>query len=72
MKLYGPDNQEMMQVSKIELDGQQLMIRGKIYGTMPLVAVLRPEEVRAALSLLNWKTVVFVIKALLSRSKKTK
>lgn len=70
MKLYGLDKKEMMTVSRIEIEEQQLVIRGKIYGTMPLVAVLRPEEARAALSLLNWKTVLFITKSLLSRRKK--
>lgn len=69
MKLFGLDNQEMMKVSKIGIEGEQLVIRGKIYGTMPLVAVLRPEEIRAALPMLNWKIILYVIKAVVWRRK---
>ena len=43
MKIYGADNSELMEISVIERDGNTLLIKGKIYGTMPLSAKLRPE-----------------------------
>jgi len=55
VKLYGTDKKELMTVSKIEaLDGV-IVIKGKVFGTMPIVAVLRPEEARAALKMVNLK-----------------
>jgi hypothetical protein len=61
MKLYGADNREMMQVSSIERDGSNLLIKGKIFGTMPLTAKLRPEELRAVFRLLDLKTIFFIL-----------
>lgn len=61
MKLYGSDNREMMQVSSIERDGSNLLIKGKIFGTMPLTAKLRPEELRAVFRLLDLRTIFFIL-----------
>jgi hypothetical protein len=70
MKLYGTDNREMMQVSSIERDGSNLLIKGKIFGTMPLTAKLRPEELRAVFRLLDLKTMFFIF-TLIFRRKQT-
>lgn len=61
MKLYGPDGKEMMTVSAIERDGAHLIIKGKIFGAMPMSARLKPAEVRSALKLMNWKTLLFAL-----------
>ena len=61
MKLYGADNRELMTVSEIARDGNTLIVRGRIFGAMPMTAKLRPEEARAALKLLNFRTLLFLI-----------
>lgn len=61
MKIYGADDREMMDVTSLERDGSQLVIRGKIFGAMPLTARVRPEEARAALKLLNLRTALFLL-----------
>jgi hypothetical protein len=61
MKIYGADNREMMNITALERDGGELVIRGKIFGAMPLTAKLRPEEARAALKLLNFRTALFLL-----------
>jgi len=38
-----------------------LVVRGRILGAMPMTAKLKPEEARAALKLLNFRTIVFLI-----------
>jgi hypothetical protein len=48
VKLYGPDNKELMTVTAIERQGGELVIKGKIFGTMPMTAKLRPAEARSA------------------------
>jgi hypothetical protein len=53
MKLHTPDGNELMEVERIEREGDQLIIRGTIMGTMPTKAVLRPEQLRAGFSLLS-------------------
>jgi hypothetical protein len=61
LKIFGADNQEMIAISAIERDGRELVLKGKIFGTMPMTARVRPEEVRCALKLLNWRTVLFLL-----------
>lgn len=70
MKLFGSDNKELMSVTTIERDGSDLMIKGKIFGAMPLSAKLRPEEARAALKLMNWKTILFLVTLIFRSSPK--
>ena len=47
MKVYDAQGKELMTVRKIDLEDGQLVIRGKIFGAMPMVARLTPEEARA-------------------------
>jgi hypothetical protein len=61
MKIYGADGKELMTVSSLERDGATLVINGKIFGTMPLTAKLRPEEARKAFGLLNFRLVMFLL-----------
>lgn len=61
MKLYGPDNKEMIVVTAIERQGGELVVKGKIFGTMPMTAKLRPAEVRKAWKLLSFRTLLFVL-----------
>ncbi len=67
MKIYGADNREMMNITAIERDGGDLVIRGKIFGAMPLTAKLRPQEARGALKLLNFRTAIFLLTILFRR-----
>ncbi len=61
MKLYGAAHRELMTVSEIARDGDTLVIRGRIFGAMPMTAKLKPAEARAALKLLNWRVAFFLI-----------
>jgi len=61
MKLYGPDRRELMTVSRIERDGGKLVIRAKVFGTMPMTASLTPADVREGLKLLGWRGILFVL-----------
>lgn len=67
MKLYGPDNREMMQVSSIERVGDELVLKGKVFGAMPMTAKLRAEELRAALKLVDFRTLLFVLSMVFRR-----
>jgi hypothetical protein len=60
-------DKELMAIRKIERDGNQLVIRGKIFGAMPMVAKLTPGEARAALKLLDVKTMLFIVSMLFRR-----
>ena len=61
MKLYSPDKSELMDVSAIVRDGADLVIKGKVFGAMPMTARLRPEEARKALKLVDLKTALFIL-----------
>ncbi|MBB3957599.1 hypothetical protein [Novosphingobium sediminicola] len=61
MKVLDANNKELMAVRRIERDGNDLVIRGKIFGAMPMVAKLTPEQARAGLKLLDAKTIWFLI-----------
>jgi hypothetical protein len=68
MKIYDATDGELMQVRSIEREDNILVIRGKIFGAMPMVAKVTPAEARAALKLLNFKTILFIISMLFRRS----
>ena len=61
MKIYGADGKEMMTVTAIEREGSTLVIRGKLFGTMPLTAKLKPAEARKAFGLLNLRMLLFLL-----------
>jgi hypothetical protein len=67
LKLYGPDNKELMTVTAIERQGNELVVKGKIFGTMPMTAKLRPAEARRAFKLLGFKTALFALTLLFRR-----
>ena len=61
MKLVGADKGELMTVSALERDGNDLVIKGKVFGTMPMTARLTPVEARAAFKLLDLRTILFIL-----------
>jgi hypothetical protein len=61
VKIFGADNKEMISISAIERDGRELVLKGKIFGAMPMTARIRPEEVRQGLKLLDWRTTWFLL-----------
>jgi hypothetical protein len=61
MALRGTDNTVLMEVEKIERKGNNLLIKGKVFGAMPMSAQLSPQEARNGLKLLNWRTLLFLL-----------
>lgn len=61
MELLTKDNDSLMTVEKLSRDGNDLMIEGQIMGTLPVRAVLTPDQARAALKLINLKTLFFLL-----------
>lgn len=64
MKLYNPDGTELMTITGIERSGSKLVIKGNIFGTMPINTELRPVEARAGLKLLSLPKILFVLSLL--------
>ncbi|OGT80099.1 MAG: hypothetical protein A3H91_10125 [Gammaproteobacteria bacterium RIFCSPLOWO2_02_FULL_61_13] len=67
MKLYSQDGSELMQVESLERDGSDLVIKGKVFGSMPMSARLKPEEARKGLKLLNVRMIGFLLTLLFRR-----
>jgi len=61
MKIYAADKSELMQVSRIERDGSDLVLKGKVFGTMPMSATLTPGQARAFLKLLTPRLAWFLL-----------
>lgn len=70
IRLYGPDNNEMMAISTLETENNALLIKGKIYGAMPLTARLYPEDARAFFKLMTPRLIWFLFTMLLRKSVK--
>ena len=70
MKLYAPDNSVLMEISALERKGNDLVVKGKVFGSMPMTAKLRPEEARKGLKLLGFRLTLFLLTFLFRSSKK--
>ena len=64
MTLFSADKSELMQVNAIERDGSDLLIKGKVFGTMPMTARLTPTEARQGLKLMRFRILLFVVSML--------
>jgi hypothetical protein len=69
MKVYGADGAELMEISHIERSGNNLVLKGKIMGSLPMKAVIKPAEARKGLALMGLRTFLFLPSLLFRRSK---
>ena len=67
MKFVAPDDSELITVSAVDRDGDKLVIRGKVFGAMPITARLSPAQARQGLKLLNVRLWLFLLTFLLRR-----
>lgn len=65
MRLLGNDKSTLMEISALERDGNDLLIRGKVFGTMPMTARLTPDEARNGLRLVGFRLGLFLLTLLL-------
>jgi phytoene dehydrogenase-like protein len=68
MTVYGAQNEVLMNVTAIESEGNELVVKGRIFGAMPLTAKIPPEEMRAAFRILSVKRIFFLISLLFRRA----
>lgn len=61
VRIVDGSKKELMTVSAIERDGDFLVVKGKIFGTMPMTAKLSPQEARNALRMLSPGLVWFLL-----------
>lgn len=50
MKLYTTDNSELMEITTITAENGVLVVSGTIMGAVPVKAILKPEDMRMALT----------------------
>ena len=68
MTVYGAQDEVLMNVTAIESQGNELVVKGRIFGAMPMTAKIRPEEMRAALRILSFKRILFLLSLVFRRS----
>jgi len=61
MKITSADGSELMTVQSLERNGNALLIRGKVFGAMPMNARLTPDAARAALKMLTPRLILFLL-----------
>lgn len=67
MKLYTSDHSELMDVTRLRKEGNNLVVEGTIMGAMPTEAVLTPTEFRASIKLIS-PSVIWLLITMLFRS----
>ena len=72
MKVFAADGSELMEVTKIERSGKNLVLHGKIMGSLPMKAVVKPDQARRGVALISFKTWMFLPTLLFRRGKNIK
>jgi len=68
VKFLTNEKTELMDVSAVERDGDWLVIKGKIFGTMPMTARLSPAQARTVFKLLTPRLFLFLLTFLFRRA----
>jgi hypothetical protein len=67
--LYGPAGEDLMTIRTIALEGNELVVKGQAYGTMPLTAKLQPEQARRIVRMLGLSLFPLLFTFLFRRSR---
>ncbi|WP_337189633.1 hypothetical protein [Aurantiacibacter rhizosphaerae] len=70
MELKTIDSDSLMDVKALRKDGDNLVIEGRIMGALPIQAMLTPDQARAALKLLDFKTLLFLLTILFRKGQR--
>lgn len=54
MKMFSKDGVEMVDVKSVDRDGDRLVLKTKVMGSMSATIVLRPQDLWEAMGLLSW------------------
>lgn len=68
MKLFTPENTELIEVTSVTSHKDGVQVQGTIMGTMPMKAVLRPHELRRGLRFVTPGLAWTVLKMLFKRA----
>jgi len=61
LTLYSADNTKLMEIERLERSGNDLLIKGRAFGAMPMTARLTPSEARKGLRLVSFKLALFLL-----------
>ena len=61
LTLYSTDNTKLMEIETLERSGNDLLIKGKVFGAMPMTARLTPAEARKGVRMLSFKLALFLM-----------
>ena len=61
LTLFSADNTKLMEIERLERSGNDLLIKGRAFGAMPMTARLTPGEARKGLRLVNFKLALFLL-----------
>ena len=67
MKLSNLDKTTLMEVAALTRDGDNLVVKGTILGSMPITCMLTPSEARSVFGLLTPRLVFFLLTFLFRR-----
>jgi len=65
LTLFSTDNTKLMEIEALERSGNDLLIKGKVFGAMPMTARLTPAEARKGFKLVSFKLALFLLTFLL-------
>lgn len=57
MKMFSKEGIEMMDVKSFDLDGDNLVMKGKMMGSMKTAVYIKPEDMAEAVALMPWKII---------------
>ena len=57
MKMFDMHGNVLMEASSLERRGDDLVMKGKMMGTMPATIYIKPEEIWSAKGLLSWSVI---------------
>jgi hypothetical protein len=68
MRFFTPDGGELIEIMNVTPERGRIVIQGKIMGTMPMKAVLTPQQLRQSFKFLTPRLAVTLIGMLFRRS----
>jgi hypothetical protein len=68
--LYGPANEELLVIRSVERDGNGVVVKGEAFGTLPLIATLRPAQARRLLKMVKFSWLPMLLRLLFGRSER--
>ncbi len=69
--LYGPAAEDLLTIRTIERSGEDLVVKGQAYGTMPIEVTLRPDQARRIVKMMRFSFLPFLFALLFRREKRS-